>query len=66
MSLDFDNYETIPATASLASILKAHADGYTCAKGKVVKREWYVDTMKGSVVFLLTVDKSKPSDAAPS
>ena len=60
-----DNYETIPVVASLDAILEAHADGYTSVKGKIVKRGWHLDTMKGSVVFLLTVDKSKPSDAAP-
>ena len=62
MSLNFDDYETVPATASLTSVLKQHADGYTSSKGKIIKRECYVDTMRGTVVVLLTVDKSKPSD----
>lgn len=48
-----DNWIEVP----LNEVLQAYADGFTNQKGEIIRREYFIDTMKNIVLFKIVTQE---------
>ncbi len=61
MKID-ERFKEITQVVDISDVMNFFINEYKSKKGKIIKREWYFDSAKGKVVFILTTDLDAPKD----